>query len=78
MQYEARDGMHEHSLPKCRARPGTTTLVQRGFVSHEWQWYELRKPICALLQIAQGQQVPRPGAIVIDVSEHDGGGRAQT
>src|SRR4030088_2046211 len=77
MKCEARDGVHEHSLAECRARPGPAALVQGGFVGHERQGYELRKPTCALLQIAYGQQVPRPRAIVVDVSEHDGSRCAQ-
>src|SRR6202035_4030989 len=77
MECEARDGVHEHSFPECRPRPGPTELVERGFVGHEGQGYEFRKPTCALLQIAYGQQVPRPRAIVVDVSEHDGSGCAQ-
>src|ERR1700737_512143 len=77
IKYQARDGVHEHSLPECRARPGPAALVQRGFGGHERQRYELRKPTCALLQIAYGEQVPRPCPIVVDVSEHDGSCGAQ-
>src|SRR2546421_9825427 len=78
MQCEARDGMHEHSFPECRSGPGAAALVQGCLVRHERQRYELGKPASALLQIAYGQQMPAPRAVVVDMPEHDGSGGAQT
>ena len=77
MQHQPRHRMHQNHFAEGRPAPRAPLEIDRRFHVHEGQRHEFGEAAGLDLQIADADQMPRPVLVALDVSEHDGRGRAK-
>ncbi len=77
MERQPADRVHQHGLAEGRAHAGLALECDRRLGGDEGQRHQLGEAAGVLLQAADAQQVARPVDRLLDMPEHDGGGRAQ-
>ena len=77
MKRQSRDRVHEHRLAEGRPRPRAALEIDGRLHVDERERDELGEAARPLLEVAHGDQMPRPASRAFDRPEHDRRRRAQ-
>ena len=78
VEHQPRDGMHQHGLAEGRTAARPPLEVDRRLHVDEGQRDELGEAAGLGLEVAECEEMARPGQRGLDMAEHDRRGRAET